>query len=161
MRCDALARPPARGGGPAPPPPAPPLPLCLRFRADPLAVRAALGDAQRAMQAAGLSPGDRGTAEIVLAEALNNVVEHAYGDAGGEIWLHLDRGMARLSCRIEDRGASMPALTLPEGRLPESCARDLPEGGFGWHLIRTLSRNLAYDRLDGRNCLSFDVPLEQ
>ena len=55
----------------------------------------------------------------------------------------------------------MPGGRPPAGRLPDGadCALvDLPEGGFGWHLIRTLTRDLAYVRSGGCNRLSFLLP---
>ena len=32
---------------------------------------------------------------------------------------------------------------------------ELPEGGFGWDLIRQLTTGLAYARVEGRNELTF------
>jgi serine/threonine-protein kinase RsbW len=37
-------------------------------------------------------------------------------------------------------------------------ADDLPEGGFGWYLIRTLARDVRYDRNGVTNCLTFWLP---
>ena len=87
--------------------------------------------------------------EIVLGEAMNNVIEHACAD--------LDDRRFRLSCSfdgrdisvtIEDDGRPMPEYALPEGRAPSiAVARDdLPEGGFGWFLIRTICREVKYVR---------------
>ena len=36
---------------------------------------------------------------------------------------------------------------------------DLPEGGFGWGLIRALSSGLSYRRMSERNRLAFRIPL--
>lgn len=98
----------------------------------------------------------KGSAEIVLAEALNNVVEHAYAGTNGTILIELAAGVGALACVVRDSGHPMPGLNIPEGRLP-AMADDLPEGGFGWHLIRTLSRDLTYCRQGGQNVLSFRV----
>lgn len=97
-------------------------------------------------------------AELVLAEVLNNVVEHAYGEAGGRVEVSLQKGPGGVQCLITDEGRAMPGGELPEGRLPggpEINLSDLPEGGFGWHLIRSLSTDLTYARVDGQNRLSF------
>jgi serine/threonine-protein kinase RsbW len=106
-----------------------------------------------------LSDDDRGTAEIVLAEVLNNVVEHAYATLSGDIRLSLTLTQGRLNCQIEDEGLAMPGGEPPAGNLPD--AVDLPEGGFGWHLIRILSTGLAYERLGRTNRLSFSLPAER
>jgi serine/threonine-protein kinase RsbW len=127
-----------------------------RFRSDPLAVRAALVCLLDDARLGPLVEDDRGTAEIVLAEALNNVVEHAYAEAGGEIEVTIRLDGTALHCVIRDEGRPMPGNAPPQGRLPEIRGLDdLPEGGFGWHLIRVLSQDLAYRRIDGRNELSF------
>ena len=55
----------------------------------------------------------------------------------------------------------MPGGFLPEGRLPQTDlpGTDLPEGGFGWHLIRSMTRDLQYRRRRGTNRLNFLIPL--
>ena len=104
----------------------------------------------------------RGTAEIVLAEVLNNIVEHAYADQAGDITLRLVRHDGRVHCTVSDTGAPMPGLCLPEGRFqPLKDLADLPEGGFGWFLIRSLTEGLAYQRSKGLNSLSFQLPAKQ
>ena len=133
-------------------------PGCARIiiSADPTAVREGLRALFDTLLLRGLSKAERSTAEIVLAEALNNIVEHAYADAGGKIELTLQLHHAELVCQIEDKGRPMPGGSLPAGELQLIEGQDnLPEGGFGWHLIRTLSHDLHYRRINGRNQLSF------
>jgi serine/threonine-protein kinase RsbW len=55
----------------------------------------------------------------------------------------------------------MPNGKLPEGGLPDVGPPDFPEGGFGWHLIRSLTADLTYARSAGQNRLSFLIPLTQ
>lgn len=126
---------------------------------DPLAVREGLKALLDAFPLLGLPEDDRGTAEIVLAEVLNNIVEHAYAQHSGEIELTLTQNATGLDCRIVDQGLPMPDAQPPAGVLGN--IDDLPEGGFGWHLIRTLSRDLAYQRVDGCNLLSFRLEPQQ
>lgn len=128
---------------------------------DPMAVREALGRLVQALRLQALPDEDCGTAEIVLAEALNNVVEHAYAASPGEIELTVTLSGGALTCTIRDQGRPMPGA-LPAGTLPALAPPDhIPEGGFGWHLIRALSRDLHYRRQDGHNLLSFRVGREQ
>ncbi len=99
--------------------------------------------------------------EVVLAESLNNVVEHAYAN-GTENFLimKLDLTSNLLICRIEDTGTPMPNLAPPKG-VPldlEVDLHDLPEGGFGWFLIRQLTHDLRYDRQGECNRLTFWMP---
>ena len=110
---------------------------------------------------AGLTEESRGTAEIVLAEALNNVVEHAYARYPGKIEVVMRRRDPELLFDIRDDGLPMPGAEPPLGRLREVLEiDDLPEGGFGWFLIRSLAHGLAYRRLNDRNLLSFCVPAD-
>ena len=117
------------------------------------AVRQALQAACETLLLRSLTEDARGTAQIVIAEALNNIVEHAYASGEGEIELSLKRTGGKLSVLITDRGQPMPGDTLPEGALPDPA--NLPEGGFGWFLIRSLSQDLRYCRSGGRNHLFF------
>jgi serine/threonine-protein kinase RsbW len=128
------------------------------FRADPMTVRAALHRLVAELERQSVPPSARGTAEIVLAEALNNIVEHAYAEKGGEIDVLLEPAADGLRCAVVDRGAPMPGLALPQGQLPQGTGADAPEGGFGWFLIRNLAFDLRYDRGDGFNRLTFLLP---
>ena len=129
-------------------------------------VRCGLGRIRAFLFAAGLSDETCGTAEIILAEALNDVAEHAYAgrDAGSpndiEVMITLDGTTAAI--KITDSGAPLPGLRPPEGHPPplEGSGAGLPEGGFGWFLIRSLTTRLSYMRQDNRNMLklSIDAP---
>jgi serine/threonine-protein kinase RsbW len=127
--------------------------LRLVFPSDPMAVRDALRLLVKGLPDDGAN---QGMVELVLAEVLNNVVEHAYADGNGKIELTIQLTKTDLRCAIVDEGCPMPDGKLPAGNLDAAFAADgLPEGGFGWHLIRSLSQDLRYDRHKGRNHLSF------
>lgn len=135
--------------------------LRLEFRADPVSVQQSLAEMLDLPPLSGLSDDDRSVAELVLAEVLNNVAEHAYGESGGRVSVSLSGDPAGIRCRVIDEGRAMPGERLPEGRLPggpDVAVADLPEGGFGWHLIRSLSVGLTYARVDGQNRLGFLLP---
>ncbi|QDC07731.1 ATP-binding protein [Oceanicola sp. D3] len=107
-----------------------------------------------------LSDEDRGTVELVLAEVLNNVVEHAYDEAAsGVIEINVLQGERRIFCTVTDHGRAMPGLDAPAGQAAEVDVplEALPEGGFGWFLIRQLSKDLNYTRDSGQNRLSFSL----
>ncbi|GLS85817.1 ATPase [Cypionkella aquatica] len=126
------------------------------------AVRDGLRDLLDTLLLQSLPEDGRGTAEIVLAEALNNIVEHAYAHHDGEIEITLQLRQNELLCRISDTGLPMPDGKLPSGVLaPLGAFEDLPEGGFGWHLIRSLTKDLTYSRDNGRNLLSFRLDTQQ
>ena len=150
MPCDAnVAQDP--GGG-----------LCLTFASDPMAVRVALISVLAHLSPLLPSPDDRDNAQIVLAEVLNNIVEHAYGNRSGSIELLIRPTGTGLCCAVIDDGAPMPGHAPPNGvLLGGDKPDDLPEGGFGWHLIRRLSKGLCYQRQGGRNRLSFELQTAQ
>ena len=133
-----------------------PAPIALLAR--PMAVRDALAELIAQLSALPLDPEELGSVELVVAEALNNIVEHAYGgDPEGRIHLMWSFGASGLLLRIEDDGAPMP-----DGRIPLTtgqCAADhaalVPEGGFGWFLITGLAHNIVYRREKSRNILTF------
>lgn len=133
----------------------------LTIAADPMSVRHGLQSLFALAPLICLSEDCRGTAEIVMAEALNNIVEHAYADSqdgAGEIEISVGLDSDGLECCIADRGRAMPNLQLPAGA-PHLLTddSDLPEGGFGWFLIRSLVQDLQYSRQDNQNQLRFRV----
>ena len=132
----------------------------LSFRADEMALREALAQAMHFLKASGFHKDIRATVEIVLAEAINNVIEHAYEGANdGQVDLRIDAQDGALSFIIEDDGTPMPGGIAPRGRVHdlECDLQDLPEGGFGWFLIRELTENLKLHRQGSRNRLSFTM----
>lgn len=102
------------------------------------------------------------TAQIILGEILNNVVEHAYGFEAGHpiemsIWFRRDG----LQCEVRDSGIPMPDGKLPNSGMPRINSdrrEDLPEGGFGWALVHELTEELLYERLGTANRLRFLIP---
>jgi serine/threonine-protein kinase RsbW len=135
--------------------------LRLVIPANERAVRRGLLAIKSGMSDLSLSQEDWSTVELVIAEVLNNIVEHAYSESGsGLIETHLDYSHDTLHCKVIDTGRSMPNGKLPEGAPKDlTCdIADLPEGGFGWFLIHQLTRDLNYTRHANQNTLSFRLP---
>lgn len=94
---------------------------------------------------------------LCLAEALNNVVSHAYGGVAGlpiRLWLVL-RGSG-YDAVVADGGRPMPGGAPPAGQVAFDPHRieTLPEGGFGWPVIRAEADRLSYRRRRGVNVLT-------
>lgn len=134
----------------------------VMVESNPMGVRAALAEMRARFSGPLPQNGTLNMAETVLAEVLNNVVEHAYaGTVSGPIELRMQHVAGRLKIDVRDYGKPMPGGDLPGGALPaDDFVEDAPpEGGFGWFLIRAFARNIAYERADDQNRLTFDVPL--
>ena len=63
--------------------------------------------------------------------------------------------------RIEDTGRPMPGGETPLGQAAnlDVDLEDLPEGGFGWFLIRDLAKDVNYSRADGTNVLDLRLAI--
>lgn len=123
-------------------------------------VRRMLGAIVAQLEAYGLTREEIGSAEVVIAEALNNIVEHAFLEVpDGRIDLALRQTGRGLYVDIADSGAAMPGGAPPLGDPvdPSAPREDMPEGGFGWFLIRALVHDLDYERTGDVNHLSFRI----
>lgn len=124
------------------------------------AVSAALTKACAALEDFGLATDDLSTAQIVLAEVLNNVVEHAYQyQPGHQIELWIEMSGRSLLCRVMDSGRPLPDGCLSKGSSVNLDVEisDLPEGGFGWFLIKSLAKDISYRLENGKNTLRFQL----
>lgn len=136
----------------------------LQARATEISVREVLLTIHNRLIEAGYEPDLMDRISIALAEAANNIVEHAYADYSGEIRVLVRRAGQHLHFELRDKGAPMPGNMLPDGRAADLDVgvQDLPEGGFGWFLIHELTDGLRYDRKGDENILtvSFELPAE-
>jgi serine/threonine-protein kinase RsbW len=135
----------------------------VTFAADEMTARQNICRLRDALADDGIDQRALGTIELVMAEAVNNIVEHAYaGSQPGEIEMSYKLDAAQVDLHLRDFGNPIPGGTLPEGRphnlnVPQ---QDLPEGGFGWFLIRQLTSRIDYSR-DGQSNkldLCFELP---
>jgi serine/threonine-protein kinase RsbW len=131
--------------------------LALDFLATPLAVRRALRRVGDLTAEAGLAQGLCEDAQIVLGEVLNNVVEHAYADGAGPVRLVIRADGGALDCEVADEGRPMPDGAFPAAGRSGPEPAGLPEGGFGWFLIRQLTCRLDYASTGGQNRLRFRI----
>ena len=94
--------------------------------------------------------------ELVLAEALNNVVEHAYLYAeNGEINILLRLRPSQIRVTITDSGRAFDGPPqLKDMNVEDMDFEELPEGGFGWNLIRTLTDDVEFEHKDKQNRLT-------
>ncbi len=131
--------------------------LEMFFAATKAEASAGIATLSERLGALGLPETETDDVRIALAEAINNVVEHAYaGTTPENVHVKCSLGAENLEILITDSGVPMPEGALGT-RVPASVdtvLSDLPEGGFGWYLIRTLTSNVQYERRGGCNRLS-------
>ncbi|MGZ3215178.1 ATP-binding protein [Paracoccus sp. T5] len=139
------------------------------LNAHPITVRDTLQDVRHRFRDE-VSEDTLGRLELVLAEVMNNVAEHApicddpqLMGAGRLPVIHLSivRHKSGLACALTDDGVSLPEECLLPRSLPPLLPDDLPEGGFGWFLIQDLTQALCYYREGSRNYLAFCIPFAQ
>lgn len=134
----------------------------LELKGTPQEVRNALETLRQKLTAEEFAACNAGVLELVLAEVLNNVVEHALaGRSDGQIVISCNYQNHCWQVEVRDNGTAMPESGLPSGIMPEvdQDMGDLPEGGFGWGLVRTLAQDIEYERrASGVNQLTFCVP---
>ena len=99
--------------------------------------------------------------EIVLAEVLNNIAEHGYeGSNLGDVVVSVLCTDDMISIETRDHGLAMPGLSPPQTGLEDLPMEidDLPEGGFGWFFIRSLSSHMEYRRVGSQNVFCVQIP---
>ncbi len=99
---------------------------------------------------------------IGVSEAATNSVLHAYdGRPGQPLCLELAGNERRVVAALADRGHP-PPRHLIDARPPAMPAPDgLPEGGWGWPLIRMISDRVTLCRRDGWNVLLLERDLDR
>lgn len=122
-----------------------------------MAVRTALGQLLDGLKPLSLDVEEAGTVELVMAEALNNIVEHAYPEdqGAGPIDITCAHASDGLHLTVVDSGRAMPDGQTPVGGAVDIDVDfcDMPEGGFGWFLIKDLAKDVTYRRQDTENLL--------
>jgi anti-sigma regulatory factor (Ser/Thr protein kinase) len=104
-----------------------------------------------------LDPATAFRLELVLTEAVTNVIDHCVDATAIEI--ACTRDGEKVQVEIADDGAPFDPSALAPHALPTHLAEATP-GGLGVHLIRQYSEDLRYQRTPGHNhlLLSLRVP---
>lgn len=125
-----------------------------------VATRNALETMADGLRRFGMGDCDIHTVQQVLAEILNNVVEHACaGDGNALIELRVILDGGAVHAHVTDSGRPMPGGTAPTSALPPPA--ELPEGGFGWGIIHAMADTVSYVREGRRNTLSVSLRLQR
>jgi len=92
---------------------------------------------------------------LALQEAVTNVLKHGYGSptSSGFLEIRLSYDDADLEIEIRDDAPAFNPTHVSEMKDP-TLAEDLPEGGYGVHIIRSVVDRLEYRRDAGQNVLT-------
>jgi len=129
------------------------------------ATRSCLHEILTALEPLSLGTEEVSTIQLVLAEVFNNIIEHAYPatQPDGPIITACEQKSDGLHFVVTDHGFEMPGGATPLGISPslDVTTNDLPEGGFGWFLIKDLAKDVIYQRMDGANQLRLRISVGQ
>ena len=99
--------------------------------------------------------------QISLDELLTNVISYGFEGVTEDpvITVDIRPGDADIEIAIRDNG--QPFNPLEDATAPDIslAAEDRPAGGLGIHLTKSFIDSLAYERVEGFNCLTLRQPL--
>lgn len=103
----------------------------------------------------GLSAHDRFELGLVLEEIFTNIVKYAFAGGGAHpVSISLDMVGDAVVAEITDHGRAFDPRSVPAPDL-DADLEHRAIGGLGIHFVRTLTQDLAYERREGINHLSF------
>ncbi len=98
--------------------------------------------------------------ELVVVEAVTNVIEHAYAGCSGQPIALEIRAQGRLvELTLRDRGRSFDLVAHPDPDVAQRVAQG-QRGGLGVFLMRQLLDNLALEREAGWNVMRMRFKLD-
>ena len=97
---------------------------------------------------------------LVLEEAVSNIIMYAYPEGGGrqEIRLTAKKSDSALIFILSDKGVQFDPTQAPDADITLS-GEERPIGGLGIFLIRQIMNSVEYKRIDGENVLTLSKEL--
>ena len=129
--------------------------LALTCRGNLMDVRTTMTCIEQFMRAHEASPEVTSDLNLVLTEAMTNIARYAFPHEEGVIQCHLLLTDAFVKCCLHDQGIEFDPSEIPYN--PPDPA-NIPEGGFGIFLMRSLTQNLTHRYENGINTLRFAMP---
>ncbi len=107
------------------------------------------------MMQADATDADITNVQIVLGEALNNIIKHGFESEGsGRIELKISLMGDGIVVRLCDDGIAFTPPEISDTPLQgKNDLKNLPEGGFGWFLIKQITSSIEFTRFTNRNYL--------
>jgi len=99
--------------------------------------------------------------QLIVVEAVNNVIEHSFSyETQHRVRVRLRLADEHMVCEIRDRGKPIPKQVLCKLKSDVSglpAAEDLAESGYGLQLIATLADRFDYQSQAGTNTLRIEI----
>ncbi len=90
--------------------------------------------------------------QVALEEAYVNIIKHGYNKEEGLIWVSIDSENGFIMATLEDEAPHFdPTLFIKQNQ--GSSIQDHPVGGWGINLIKSLTDELWYEYINGKNRL--------
>lgn len=97
-------------------------------------------------------------AQLAVEEIGTNIIKYGYDDRQEHpITLRVECGSDAVRLRFLDDGRPFDVRQVPEPD-PGLSLDERKAGGWGISLVRRLSRSMDYERRDGRNVLTLELP---
>jgi anti-sigma regulatory factor (Ser/Thr protein kinase) len=113
---------------------------------------ALLPEAEDFLKQQGASPQAAARVLIVLEEMVLNLVKYAKTSATQDIDVRLEVAADGVVVQIADDGAPFDPRAAPEFDKTKPLEERRP-GGMGIQIVRSMAREIQYERIDGRNYL--------
>jgi serine/threonine-protein kinase RsbW len=92
--------------------------------------------------------------EVAVAEAVNNIIKHAYGlERGHEIEIEMSLSSERVIFTICDTGKAMRFPEVSRINYDPGDRPHLPEDGMGIPLMKSIMDDVSYSHREGKNCI--------
>ena len=109
----------------------------------------------------GLSDHENYMLHLAMEEIVTNVMKYAYGPGvKKDIDVHSRASDSLLEVTVIDQGRPFNPLTAEEPVFP-SKIEDMKVGGLGIHIVKTMIKDLRYERREGCNVLTMCITRNQ
>ena len=97
---------------------------------------------------------------LILEEALTNIIKYAYKDTlAHDIRIEMTLKEHELIIELQDDGEEFDPIAAPPPKTPDSVSES-PVGGLGIHLVKQMADGVEYKRHQGRNILRARVNVQ-
>ncbi|MXW65758.1 MAG: ATP-binding protein [Gemmatimonadales bacterium] len=133
----------------------------IAVKPDPSEPRRVVDEVERFCLERGLSNDIIFRFQLSLDELLTNVVSYGFEGVKDDPVITVDIRLGDADIEITIRDNGQPFNPLEDAETPDIslAAEDRPIGGLGIHLTKSFIDTLAYERVEGFNCLTLRQPL--